>query len=69
MNGPLSATHLDRLNDQFSDILSGGRIETTPPHPEEADETDLLELPRISLPFDQYHFGRLRELIDAINRA
>ncbi len=69
MNGPLSATHLDRLNDQFSDVLSGGRIETTPPHPEEADETDLLELPRISLPFDQYHFGRLRELIDAINRA
>lgn len=69
MNGPLSASHVDRLNGRFSDILAGGRIETTGPHPEEAEESELLELPRLSLHFDQYHFGRLRELIDAINRS
>ncbi|MEJ2077157.1 MAG: TIGR00730 family Rossman fold protein [Acidobacteriota bacterium] len=69
MNGPLSATHIDRLNGRFSDILAGGRIEATEPHPEEDDEREVLELPRLALHFDQYHFGRLRELIDAINRA
>lgn len=69
MNGPLSDAHVDRLNGRFKDILSGGKIEATGPHPEEGDSGELLELPRLSLQFDQYHFGRLRELIDAINRA
>ena len=69
MNGSLSHTHVERLNERFSDILAGGKIEVTGPHPEEAEDVELLELPRLSLSFDQYHFGRLRELIDAINRA
>lgn len=68
LNDPLEKNEVDQLNSEFEDILSTGRIEMTTAHPEEMNETDLLELPRLAVPFDQFHFGRLRELIDRINR-
>lgn len=64
----LAESHIAALNREFSDILTSGKIEACEPFPEERDEPELLELPRISLPFNQRHFGRLRQLIDAINR-
>ena len=35
---------------------------------EEDDESELGHLPRLVLPFNRAHFGRLRQLIDRVNR-
>jgi uncharacterized protein (TIGR00730 family) len=60
---------LDNLNHQFNDILLGGRIERTTLHPYENDEEHLREHPRLALHFNRRDAGRLRELIDVINRG
>ena len=60
-------TEMADLNDAFSDILTRGRIETTPPQPPEVSGNDHLHLPRIALHFDRSSHGRLRALIDALN--
>ncbi|MGH9338686.1 MAG: LOG family protein [Acidobacteriota bacterium] len=66
----VSPAVIEKLNEDFQDIIAGqNRIETCQPFPEEREDLDVLDLPRIVFPFDQRHFGRLRELIDAINRA
>ncbi|MEK7269425.1 MAG: LOG family protein [Planctomycetota bacterium] len=57
------------LNDEFRDILTDGSIEPTAPLPEEASEPSLERLPRLRLQFDRIHSGRLRRLIDRINRG
>ncbi len=62
-----TAEMLERLNEDFSNIIVEGRIEACRPFIEEEDEPELLDLPRISLRFDRYQFSRLRKLIDAIN--
>jgi uncharacterized protein (TIGR00730 family) len=58
---------LAQLNDDFSDICTRGRIESTPPQPPEVSGNDHLHLPRIALHFDRASHGRLRALIDALN--
>ena len=55
------------LNERFADILTRGRIESTPPQPPEISGHDHVELPRIALHFDRASHGRLRVLIDALN--
>jgi len=56
------------LNRDFGDILNEGEIRKCQPFEEEADEPALASLPRIALEFDQVHNGRLRQLINAVNR-
>jgi uncharacterized protein (TIGR00730 family) len=56
------------LNDRFADICTRGRIESAPPQPAEISGHDHVELPRIALHFDRASHGRLRALIDALNR-
>lgn len=63
----LSDQRVGRLNGEFRDILSRGEIRKCRFFPEEEDEPELLPFPRLSLAFDQLHYGRLRQLIDAIN--
>ena len=63
----LSERLLDRLNTHFPDILSGGRFEQTAALPEEANEPDLADLPRLKFRFDRHKIGRLRQLIDVVN--
>ncbi len=58
---------LERLNDEFSDIVSSGRIEKTGVHRVEADDAHLSDLPRLSLVFNRKAVGRLRQMIDVIN--
>lgn len=58
---------LDRLNEQFADLLVSGRIERTDPLPAERSDRDVLELPRIAMHYDARKAGRLRSLIDAVN--
>ncbi len=68
LRSPLPPGRLDELNREFADILVEGRITATPPLEEESNEPELEFLPRLKLAFDSYHFGRLRQMIDAINR-
>ena len=55
------------LNERFADIVTRGRIESTPPQPAEVSGNDHLGLPRIALHFNRASHGRLRALIDALN--
>jgi uncharacterized protein (TIGR00730 family) len=59
---------LVELNRQFADILRGGVIRRVNPFPPERSDHDHLELDRLALRFDRVHYGRLRQLIDALNR-
>jgi uncharacterized protein (TIGR00730 family) len=60
---------VETLNEDFADILQAGRIQRTGPLSEERDEPDLAHLPRLSLHFNRRNLGRLRQMIDTINRA
>jgi len=60
---------MQRLNDEFSDIVVSGTIERTPPHDAEIDDEDKLGLHRIQVHFDRRSLGRLRAMIGVINEA
>jgi len=64
---PLSPTRLAALNDQFADIIEREQIVALEALPAEANEPDLHDLPRIAFYFNKRSFGRLRQMIDAIN--
>jgi uncharacterized protein (TIGR00730 family) len=63
-----TSEQLDRLNAEFGDICIEGGIELTEPLPAERSSNDHLALPRLALKFDLLHNGRLRQLINALNR-
>ncbi|QDU36396.1 putative lysine decarboxylase [Maioricimonas rarisocia] len=58
---------VERLNDEFSDIVLRGKIEPVDVHPLEADDEHLAQLPRIALYFNRRDHGRLRQMVDLIN--
>lgn len=60
---------LDEINTRFADLLAGGRFTVGGPLSEEKDEPDLAELPRLIFPFNRRSYGRLRHLIDCLNRG
>jgi uncharacterized protein (TIGR00730 family) len=60
---------LAAINERFSDILSGGQFTLGGPASEEKDEPDLATLPRLAFRFNRRSLGRLRQLIDALNRG
>ncbi len=62
-----SPAELGRLNRDFADIVARGRIETISITPAEAKDADAPELARIAF-FPVSNFGRIRQLIDALNR-
>ena len=64
---PLNTDDLGQINETFADIVVEGKIEQVAALPEEANEPELAELPRIKLRFNRRNLGRLRMLIDAIN--
>ena len=59
---------VDMLNEQFGDIVASGRIEKCETHPLEADDEHLADFPRLRLHFNRRDQGRLREMIDFMNR-
>lgn len=65
----LPESYVEQLNQQFRDIIVEGKLVQRPLLPVERDEPELASLPRLVLHFDRLHFGRLRQLIDAINLA
>jgi len=62
-----TAELMDRLNEEFADIVASGRIEKAEVHRVEADDAHLASLPRIGFVFNRKAVGRLREMIDVIN--
>ncbi len=59
---------LAELNAEFKDIVTSGTIRLASPFPPERSSHDQLELKRVVLRFDRVHYGRLRQLIDSLNR-
>lgn len=60
---------LARLSGEFADLLLEGAIERTQASPVERRDHDDVELDRVVLSFNRMAFGRLRQLIDALNRS
>lgn len=67
LKSPLSPQLLEEVNTRFNDILVEGKFEQSTAFPEEKDESELAELPRLIGHFDRRSLGRLRTLIDYIN--
>ncbi|MDV3000087.1 MAG: hypothetical protein N5P05_001693 [Chroococcopsis gigantea SAG 12.99] len=66
LNYPLSDGQIDELNEEFADLMVTGKIERTKALPQEqGDKTE--KLPRLIFNFDQQNYGRLYQLIGAIN--
>ena len=58
---------VEKLNDEFKDILESGIITKVDTHELEKDDAHLDDLPRISLLFNRKNLGRLRQMINMIN--
>jgi uncharacterized protein (TIGR00730 family) len=63
----LSPSVLEQIRRDFAGILAGGTYEQVEALPEEANEPELANLPRLKFRFDRHAIGRLRQLIDVIN--
>jgi hypothetical protein len=66
---PLPDHVVAEINEQFSDLLSKGEFVQREAFKEEADEYRLTGMPRLAFHFNRRNYGRLRQLIDAINAA
>jgi hypothetical protein len=66
VRGPDDA-QLEKLNEEFGDIVVEGAIERAEPSQAEISDGDSLESDRIAFVFDRRQFGRLRQLIDHLN--
>jgi uncharacterized protein (TIGR00730 family) len=68
LNKELSQENIAILENEFPDLhLPGTNITLTSPLPDEADEPDLLPLPRLALNFNHLHYGLLMAFIGRIN--
>ncbi len=69
LQAPLSDERRRELEARYRDITLDGRIRAISATPWEIREGDHPELPRLALRFNRRSFGRLRQLIDDINRS
>ncbi|HEV3258066.1 MAG TPA: LOG family protein [Gemmataceae bacterium] len=64
----LSEPLLQRIRAEFADIVEAGTFEQVSALPDEANDAHLAALPRLRFRFDRRSMGRLRMLINTINR-
>jgi hypothetical protein len=69
MNDRLPEKAIVNLNEQFADILRKGEIVQGSALPQEMNEPEIWDLPRLILIPFRDNFGRFRQLIDAINSS
>jgi uncharacterized protein (TIGR00730 family) len=55
------------LNEEFGDLLAAGAIEPIAATPDEIEDGDVPDLPRLRLRFDRRSHGRLRLMINELN--
>ena len=58
---------LAELNREFADIVAHGSMRTSKPLAPERSDRDQLDFERLVFRFDKLHYGRLRQLINALN--
>lgn len=68
LNQRLSRETMARLDIEFADLLESGSFTQTEMLPQEANEPQIAELPRLKFRFNRLRQSRLRQLIDVINR-
>ncbi|MBN1852454.1 MAG: TIGR00730 family Rossman fold protein [Pirellulales bacterium] len=66
---PLAPSLLQEINHHFADILADGTFEQGKALKDERDEEELIDMPRLIFNFNRRSLGRLRHLINAINRG
>src|SRR3954468_21223453 len=64
---PPSDEALQGLNQDFVEIITGEKIRVIDATPEEKEEHQFVELPRIAFGFNRRDYGRLRHMIDVLN--
>lgn len=69
LNQALSDAKIAHLNSHFSDLLRSGEFRQGEALPGEQSESELSSMPRLIFHFHRRSFGRLRQLIDAINAS
>ena len=68
MKSAISADLMERLNDEFTDLIGQGRMRQVPGSlPEENGE--YADLPRLVFAYNNRSAGRLRQLVNALNDA
>ena len=68
LNKPLSAKNLATLEEEFSEILEpGSHLELTSALPEEQDQPDLMDLPRLAFQFNRRNYGLLKAFLRRLN--
>jgi hypothetical protein len=65
----LTEKAIDVINAAFDDVLVGNNVTQDVALPEERNEPDINQLPRLILTPKRKNFGRFRKLIDAVNAA
>jgi uncharacterized protein (TIGR00730 family) len=65
----LSAEAIQDLNKRFSDLLDGGPLRASRALKQEQNEAELMNLPRLVAGSHRRNFGRLRQMLDAVNEA
>ncbi len=65
-NAP-SPTAIQALNEDFADIIEGEPVHIAPPSIEDQEDASHLDLTRIAFGFNRQDYGRLRQMIDALN--
>jgi len=68
LNKKLTDKTLEFINQEFKDILTEGEINLSTATQEEVEKGEYPELPRLIMNFNLRDYGRLYELINAINR-
>jgi hypothetical protein len=67
LNHAPSPELIDRLNRDFADIATDGKVRETDRLPDELEDPDTLHLHRLLVHFNREDFARLRQMIDVIN--
>lgn len=64
---PLTQKRIEQMDTEFDDVLSTGKFVQGEALPEEHSEPELAHLPRLIFTPKRRNFGRLRQVIDAVN--
>ncbi|MBK7999240.1 MAG: hypothetical protein IPK15_11140 [Verrucomicrobia bacterium] len=62
-----SQASIDALNEDFADLIVGEKVKVCEATPEEREDNQFVNLPRISFEFNKRDYGKLRGMIDVLN--